>query len=103
MVPLKKLEVLRSRLSPTSSGRSGAAGLTARDNQIVDDLTSRNPAFDMARDQAWTSSREDDSTLGERPSIDQHDLDEVRGLLRRESTRGKRKPGSDYPRMQAPS
>ncbi|KAK3068286.1 hypothetical protein LTR53_014268 [Teratosphaeriaceae sp. CCFEE 6253] len=103
MVPLKKLEDLKSRLSPTSSGRSGAAGLNARDNQIVDDLTSRNPAFDMAREQAWTSSREDDSTLGERPSIDQHDLDEVRGLLRRESTRGKRKPGSDYPRMQAPS
>ena len=98
MVPLTKNE-----LSPTSSSQSGAAGLTRRDNQIVDDLTSRNPAVDVARDQAWTSSREDDSTLGERPSIDQQDLDEVRGLLRRESTRGKRKPGSDHPRMQAPS
>ena len=90
-------------LSPTSSGRSGAAGLTARDNQIVADLTARNPAFDTARDQAWTSSREDDSTLGERPSLDQQDLDEVRGLLRRESTRGKRKLAGDVGRMQVPS
>ncbi|TKA44815.1 hypothetical protein B0A55_13556, partial [Friedmanniomyces simplex] len=100
MVPTKKPD---NALSPTSSGRSGAAGLTARDNQIVDDLTSRNPGFDMARDQAWTSSREDDSTLGDRPSIDQQDLDEVRGLLRRESTRGKRRPGGDLGRMQVPS
>jgi len=90
-------------LSPTSSGRSGAAGLTARDNQIVADLTARNPAFDTARDQAWTSSRGDDSTLGERPSLDQQDLDEVRGLLRRESTRGKRKLAGDVGRMQVPS
>ncbi|KAK1818597.1 hypothetical protein LTR12_007029 [Friedmanniomyces endolithicus] len=90
-------------LSLTSSGRSGAAGLTARDNQIVADLTARNPAFDTARDQAWSSSREDDSTLGERPSLDQQDLDEVRGLLRRESTRGKRKLAGDVGRMQVPS
>ncbi|KAK3666812.1 hypothetical protein LTR22_002399 [Elasticomyces elasticus] len=97
LIPTKKIE---AALSPVSSGRSGAAGLTARDNAIVSDLTSRNPAVDLARDQAWTSSREDDSTLGERPSIDQQDLDEVRGLLRRESTRGKRKAGGG---MQAPS
>jgi hypothetical protein len=92
-----------TKMSPTSSGQSGAAGLTDRDNRIVDDLTSRNPAFDPARDQAWTSSREDDSTLGERPSIDRQDLEEVRGVLRRESTRGKRKPSSETSRYQQPS
>lgn len=82
----------------------GAAGLTKRENKIVDDLTSRNPASDPARDEAWTSSREDSSTLGDRPSIDRQDIEDVRGLLRRESTRGKRKPDSmDRPSMQAPS
>ena len=90
------------KLSPTSSGRSGAAGLTAHDTKVVDDLTSRNPAYDASRDQAWTSGREDESTLGETSFEREQDLNEVRGLLRRESTRGKRKPSNEGQRMQYP-
>ena len=95
LVPLKKFEENKERLSPIESKAPLGAGLTASENRVVDDLTSRNPASDPARDEAWTSSRDDGSTLGERPSIDR-DLEEVRGLLRRESTRGKRKPSNDY-------
>jgi len=102
LVPTKKIEEAKS-LSPVTSGRSAVAGLTSRDNRIVNDLTSRNPASDPARDEAWTSSREDSSTLGERPSIDRiQDLEDVRGLLRRESTRGKRKPSSEVPQLRVP-
>ena len=102
LVPLKKIEEAKG-LSPVSSGRTGAAGLTTHDNKIVGDLTSRNPAIDLARDDAWTSSREDSSTLGgERQSIDRQDIEEMRGLLRRQSTRGKRKPGSEVPQLRAP-
>lgn len=102
LVPAKKIEEAKG-LSPISTGRSGVAGLSSHDNRIVDDLTARHPAFDPARDEAWTSSREDSTTLGERPSIDRQDLEDVRGLLRRESTRGKRKPSSDIPQLHVPS
>lgn len=99
LVPTKKLEQAKNGISPTTIDRLGAAGLSSRENKVVDDLTSRDPASDPTRDEAWTSSRDDSSTLGERPSIDRQDLEDVRGLLRRESTRGKRKPGN----MQTPS
>ncbi|KAK4547637.1 hypothetical protein LTR36_000594 [Oleoguttula mirabilis] len=102
MVPTKKIEEAMNSMSPIASGKSGAAGLTSHDNKVVDDLTSRNPAYDPARDEAWTSSREDTSTLGDRPSIDPQDLEDVRGLLRRGSTRGKRKPGSEAPQLRMP-
>lgn len=85
------------KLSPvTSDTKSGLAGVTQQESHAVDDLTARDPAVDTARDEAWTSGRDDSSTLGERPSIDRQDLEDVRGLLRRESTRGKRKISSDY-------
>lgn len=96
LVPTKKIEDSKERLSPMTSSAPLGAGLTEAESRVVDDLTSRDPASDPARDEAWTSAREDSSTLGERPSIDRSDLDEVRGMLRRESTRGKRKPSNDY-------
>lgn len=64
--------------------------------RAVDDLTTRaDPGADPARDEAWTSSRDDSSTLngGERPSTERQDLEEVKGLLKRQSTRGKRRVG----------
>ena len=101
LVPTSTLNEAKASLSPTTS-KTGAAGLSAHDNKILDDLTSRDPLSDPARDDAWASGREDSSTLGERQSIDRQDLEDVRGLLRRESTRGKRKPGVEVGRMQYP-
>ncbi|EME41529.1 Mechanosensitive ion channel-like protein [Dothistroma septosporum NZE10] len=102
LIPIKKIQDAKEAnpLSPTaSSGRQGAAGITSHDAKIIGDLTSRDPASDPARDEAWAPGRNDDdsSTLGERPSIDQ-DLNEVRGLLHRQSTRGKRKPSTEQSR-----
>lgn len=98
-----------SRLVPTpidtvtkdADGDTPPLGLTVIEEQVIDDLNSRRPNSDPARDEAWTSSRDDGSTLGERPSVDRQDIEEVRGLLHRESTRGKRRP-RDLSRMTSP-
>jgi hypothetical protein len=56
-------------------------------------LTSRRPGVDPVRDDTW-NNRDDVSTLG-RPSMDARpDLDEVRGLLHKASSAGKRKGGA---------
>ncbi|EME88708.1 uncharacterized protein MYCFIDRAFT_213383 [Pseudocercospora fijiensis CIRAD86] len=80
----------------------GMTGMKSGDAKVINDLNSRDPAIDTARDQAWASGRDDNSTLGERPSIDQQDLNDVRSLLRRESTRGKRKASTEQSRPYAP-
>ncbi|KAK6427928.1 hypothetical protein LTR95_015934 [Oleoguttula sp. CCFEE 5521] len=90
LVPTKVIEMAKESLSPITS-RSPGAGLTASDARAVEELNARNPADDQARDEPWTSGN-DNSTLG-RQSIDEQDLEDVRGLLRRESTRGKRRAG----------
>lgn len=93
LIPNKKIQEAKNSLSPAST-RNPGAGLSRRDNQIIDNLTSRDPASDPSRDEAWASGRDDNSTLGS-PSIDRQDLEDVRGLLRRQSTRGKRKASND--------
>lgn len=104
LYPLKKIEDSKA-LSPTSSGRSGAAAVSKRENKVIEDLTARDPAADPSRDEAGWGSRDDSSTLGERQSIDQRqqDLEEVKGLLRRENTRGKRKPAGEVSSLAYPS
>ncbi|WPH01877.1 putative mscs family protein c2c4.17c [Acrodontium crateriforme] len=90
-----------ARLVPTkapdaTSPAVGPAGMTEREGKIVDSLTVRDPTLDVYRDDvAWTSSRDDSSTLngGERASFDHQDITEMKSALRRGSTRGKRKPG----------
>ncbi|KAF1920806.1 hypothetical protein BDU57DRAFT_439033 [Ampelomyces quisqualis] len=65
----------------------------AGEGEAVSSLTSRRPGVDPIRDDTW-NNRDDVSTLG-RPSMDARpDLDEVRGLLRKASSVGKRKNGS---------
>ncbi|KAI7543227.1 hypothetical protein KC319_g16373, partial [Hortaea werneckii] len=93
LVPLKKIEEAKNALSPTTSAIM--AGMSPRDAKIMESLTAKDPATDPARDDTWASERGDSSTLGERPSVDGHILDEVKGMLRRESTKGKRKASSE--------
>lgn len=95
LVPLKKLELKKSTSPVTTRSNKAFGGMTQHQTQVVEDLTNRDPAFDAARDDAWNSSRDDNSTLGERPSIDRQDQEDIKGLLRRESTKGKRKPSSE--------
>ncbi|GAB7364549.1 hypothetical protein MBLNU230_g5356t1 [Neophaeotheca triangularis] len=91
----------KARLIPTKKDDEddapGSDGLSPHQGKVIDDLTTRaDPGADPARDKAWTSSREgdDSSTLGpDRASLDRQDLEDVRGILRRQSTLGKRRPG----------
>jgi len=69
-------------------------GLTPSQDKAIDELNSRDPANDAARDDVW-DSKEDGSTLGERPSMSGQDAEAVKGVLRRESTKGKRRPGQE--------
>ena len=91
LVPTKKDdEDKKDHLGP-------GAGLTPHQFKVVDNLTGRNPASDPVRDDMWASNREDGSPFGDAKHVDPTpELDEVRGTLRRESTRGKRKASEKY-------
>ncbi|GAB7349867.1 hypothetical protein MBLNU459_g0564t1 [Dothideomycetes sp. NU459] len=99
LIPTMKEET-GSSLSPVTSRSNknismAGLGMTNAQAAIVEDLNSRDPADDPSRDDIWTSSREDGSTLGgERSPIERQEIEEMKGMLRRESTRGKRKPGN---------
>jgi small-conductance mechanosensitive channel len=94
LVPVKKIEEAKEAAANDADGntRLGMAGLSFQDGKVIDELTSRDPASDPARDELWETGRDDSSTLGGHSSPDPQDLEAVRGVLRRESTRGKRKP-----------
>lgn len=68
-------------------------GVGSGEGEAVNALNNRRPGVDTVRDDTW-NARDDVSTLG-RPSTDARpDLDEVRGLLHKASSAGKRKGGS---------
>ncbi|KAL1301819.1 hypothetical protein AAFC00_006007 [Neodothiora populina] len=100
LVPKKQAAAtLSPQLSRSKTTSSPPLGLSAMQNAIIQDLNAAPAGYDPARDEAW-NSRDDNSTLaGERSSGDNVQradaLEEVRGMLRRESTRGKRRPGQD--------
>lgn len=100
LIPTKKAEDPNNHLSPVTSRSNkdnsmAGLGMTNAQAAVIDDLTARNPADDPIRDDVWNLSREDSSTLGDgRSPTERQDLEEMKGMLRRESTRGKRKPGT---------
>lgn len=89
--------------SSATANENQGAGLTGRDARIVDDLHARDPAADFVRDEAWTSGRDDLSPTGTRRSYDNQSLDEVRGVLRRGSSRGKRRASNAANTYHGPS
>jgi hypothetical protein len=73
---------------------SGNDYLGAGEGNAISSLNNRKPGLDTIRDDTWEARGDDSSTIG-RPSMDQRpDLDEVRGLLRKASSAGKRKGGT---------
>jgi hypothetical protein len=91
MVPLNKPEDPQDKGKSTSTDYLGV-GVQGEDFAI-NSLTNRRPGVDTVRDDTW-NARDDVSTLG-RPSTDARpDLDEVRGLLHKASSAGKRKGGA---------
>lgn len=73
------------------------------ETQAVSALNNRRPGVDTIRDDTW-NARDDVSTLG-RPSTDgRPDLEEVRGLLHKATSAGKRKGGATLsPTFERPS
>lgn len=91
MVPLNKPEDPADKGKSTSNDYLGVG--VQSEEFAISSLTNRKPGADPVRDDAW-NARDDVSTLG-RPSTDARpDLDEVRGLLHKASTAGKRKGGA---------
>jgi hypothetical protein len=91
MVPLNKPEDPNDKGKSTGNDYLGV-GVQSEDFAI-NSLTNRKPGVDHVRDDTW-NARDDVSTLG-RPSTDARpDLDEVKSLLHKASTAGKRKGGA---------
>ena len=91
MAPLNKPEDPADKGKSTGNDYLGVGGQS--EDFAISSLTNRKPGADPVRDDAW-NARDDVSTLG-RPSTDARpDLDEVRGLLHKASTAGKRKGGA---------
>jgi hypothetical protein len=91
LYPLNKPEDSNDKGKSTSTDYLGVG--VAGEGEAVNLLTSRRPGVDPIRDDTW-NARDDASTIG-RPSTDARpDLDEVRGLLHKASSAGKRKGGA---------
>lgn len=91
LVPLNKPDDPSDKGKSTSNDYLGV-GVQSEDFAITS-LTNRKPGVDTVRDDTW-NARDDVSTLG-RPSTDARpDLDEVKSLLHKASTAGKRKGGA---------
>ncbi|KAG2167233.1 hypothetical protein VTO58DRAFT_100712 [Aureobasidium pullulans] len=101
LVPNKKVEeALSPSQTRSKSTGTGPLGLSAKEAAIVDHLHSQAPGLDTTRDEPWMENGS--STLDERSNSDRaQDIEEVRGLLQRENTKGKRRP-SQATRSQQP-
>lgn len=74
----------------SDQGTSSGTDYLNPETQAIGSLNNRAPGADPIRDDTW-ESRDDVSTVG-RPSMDMRpELEEVRGLLHKESSKGKRK------------
>jgi len=72
------------------------------ESEAVSALNNRKPGVDTVRDDTW-NARDDISTLG-RPSMDARpDIDEVRGMLHKASSAGKRKGGASLSPYASPT
>lgn len=99
LVPAKSEEaVVESDISVAALARSQSR---RTEQNAIADLTSRSMAYDITRGEPWTTSREDESTLDDtRPEMDHNDVNEVHGIMRKESTKGRRRADSNSASLQ---
>jgi hypothetical protein len=93
--------------SSNTASDNRAAGLTSQQARTINDLNARSPTADFARDRAFSTGRESDDGVGANltqiRSRDTHSIDEVRGVLRRGSSRGKRRADNTHAAWAGPS
>lgn len=95
--------------SSNTASENRGAGLTSQQARIIGDLNSRSPAADFARDRAFSTGRASEDSNGNNLSLirsrsrDTHSIDEVRGVLRRGSSRGKRRADNTAAAWTGPS
>jgi hypothetical protein len=115
----KRLHPLPSKPAPENGSDKGPSmssdypGMKNLEGDAINAINNRKPGADPIRDETWhnreenqwNNTRDDMSTLG-RPSTDvRPNLDEIRGVLHQQSTRGRRKqpePRSPMPPLPIP-
>lgn len=107
LVRTKNANDISPEISRSKSTSTPPLGLSATQNAIIQDINHPQNGYDPARDETW-NLRDDSSTLaGERSSGDQAQRDqaieEVRGVLRRATTKGKRRPGQQDATLAVPA
>ena len=101
LMPKNKPEPPKEQDQPAFS--SGAdyknpGSLRSREGRAIDGINERDPARDVTRDELWANRDEEDNTLDERNSAERtNDVEEMRGLLRKASSGGKRRPSHEPP------
>lgn len=92
LVPKKKVDDAMSPSQTRSEHQgTGPLGLSAKETAIVDHLHSQAPGLDTTRDEPWEETSS--STLDDRSNRAQ-DIEQVRGMLQRGNTKGKRRPSA---------
>ena len=82
----------------SQAGNGSIGSLRNREGRAIDGINERDPSRDVTRDELWANRDEEDNTLDERNSAERaQDFEEVRGLLRKVSSSGKRRPSHEPP------
>jgi hypothetical protein len=89
LIPTQKPDDVRPDTSATS-GTDFSGNTANAESRAVQNLNTRDPAIDRGRDDAWASRDDASMTTLEDRSGDRQSLDEVRGLLHKESNKGRR-------------
>lgn len=90
-----RLVPLNKPTEAENTGKTTGTDWLGGEDNAISQLNNRRPGLDTIRDDTWESRDDDGSSTIGRPSMDRRpDLDEVRGLLRKASSVGKRKGGS---------
>ncbi|KAI9699537.1 MAG: hypothetical protein M1820_007168 [Bogoriella megaspora] len=85
-------------LGGSKNGGISSSSLRSREGQAMASINSRDPARDVTSDEMWQHREDEASTLDERRSAERlRDVEDVRGLLRKVSNAGKRRPAHEGP------
>lgn len=97
----KRLHPAKKPDDAQSTAGTDYSGVTAsHEMRAMQALNSRSPAVDRSRDDAFANRAD----TGESTGIDERrSLEEVRGMLHRENTRGRRHPGQLSPVLEPPT